>query len=209
MLNKYDLDNLDLVALLFQTGYLTIKKRNLATREILLDYPNQEVRGGMYEFMIDTIMPQSQETASSVNVKYLSRFFIEDNLDRVKMVINTLFSDLPSNLYERDDKDKLKEMALAERFFHGTIHLIFKYLGLYIESEVATSLGRLDSVVITPTHIYLFEFKYNRSGSAAMKQLKKNNYADKYRTSGKKIIGIGVNFSHHTRKLNGWVVALL
>ena len=206
LLNKYDLDNLDLVALLFQTGYLTIKKRNLATREILLDYPNQEVRGGMYEFMINSILPRREQTASSINVKYLSQYFFENNLDRVKMVINTLFSDLPSNLYERDDHNKLKEMALAERFFHGTIHLIFKYLGLYIESEVATSQGRLDSVVSTPTHIYLFEFKYNRSGSAAMKQLKKNNYADKYRALNKKIIGIGVNFSHHTRKINGWVV---
>jgi Predicted AAA-ATPase/PD-(D/E)XK nuclease superfamily len=206
ILNKYDLDNLDLVALLFQTGYLTIKKRNFFNREIELDYPNEEVRSGLYEFTLDSLIPSTVKDSSSISVRYLNNSFLANDLDRVKMVINTIFSDLPSNLYERDDQNKLKEMALAERFFHGTIHLIFKYLGLYIESEVATSQGRLDSVVITPTHIYIFEFKYNRSGTAAMNQLKKNNYADKYRSFNKKIVGIGVNFSHYTRKINGWIV---
>ena len=106
----------------------------------------------------------------------------------------------------RDKDDKKKELILSERFFHSIIHLIFKYLGIFIDSEVSTSMGRADSVVQTATHIYVFEFKYNRSGKAAMTQLLKNNYADKYRASGKKLIGLGVNFSHLTRQINGWVV---
>ena len=139
----------------------------------------------------------------------LTHAFQINDLEQVKRIINTLFSDLPSNLYERDDNDKFKEMQLSERFFHGTIHLIFKYLGLHIDSEVWSSQGRADSVVQTATHVYVFEFKYNRSGKAAMTQLLKNNYADKYRADGKTIIGIGVNFSHKTRKLNGWEVKKL
>lgn len=39
-----------------------------------------------------------------------------------------------------------------------------------------------------------------------MAQLIKNNYADKYRALGKKIVGIGVNFKHDTRQINGWQI---
>jgi hypothetical protein len=209
LLDKYDLNNLDIVAILFQTGYLTIKKRDFLTGELLLDYPNKEIKSGMYEFMINAVIPSSEKEASSISVKNLAHAFQTNDLEQVKRIINTLFSDLPSNLYERDDNDKLKEMQLSERFFHGTIHLIFKYLGLHIDSEVWSSQGRADSVVQTATHVYVFEFKYNRSGKAAMTQLLKNNYADKYRTDGKIIVGVGVNFSHKTRRLNGWEVKQL
>ena len=54
-LEKYDIENLDLVPLFFQTGYLTIKSFNRMTREILLGYPNDEVRESMYGFMIDSL----------------------------------------------------------------------------------------------------------------------------------------------------------
>ena len=43
-LDKYDIENLDLVPLLFQTGYLTVKSIDPSTREMVLDYPNNEVR---------------------------------------------------------------------------------------------------------------------------------------------------------------------
>ena len=95
---------------------------------------------------------------------------------------------------------------MSERFFHGVIHLIFKYLGIFIDSEVTTSFGRADSVVKTDTHIYVFEFKYNRSAKAAFSQIEQKNYAEKYRATGKKLVGIGVNFSHITRRINGWVL---
>ena len=98
------------------------------------------------------------------------------------------------------DKTELIHRLITEGYY---------YLGIYIKSEVHSSNGRADSVVETPTHIYIFEFKYNRSGKAAMDQLKRNNYADPYRTSGKTIVGIGVNFSHITRKINGWKVEIL
>jgi hypothetical protein len=125
----------------------------------------------------------------------------------VRLIIDSIFSDLPYPLYEpTQEKNKRKELELSERFFHAVIHLLFKYLGIFIDSEVFTSFGRADSVVKTDTHIYVFEFKYNRSGKAAFDQITKNQYGDKYRATGKTIIGIGVNFSHITRKINGWVV---
>jgi hypothetical protein len=206
-LEKYDLDNLDLIPLLFQTGYLTVLESDIRNGDVLLDYPNREVKDGMYQFLLDDLTRNTYKHSSKITVTDLSKAFIANDLDKVKLIIDVLFTDLPAPLYvpkQRDDKRK--EIELSERFFHGVIHLIFKYLGIFIDSEVYSSFGRADSVVTTATHIYVFEFKYNRSGKAAFEQIQKKKYGDKYRATGKTIIGIGVNFSHITRKINGWVL---
>jgi hypothetical protein len=205
-LEKYDLDNLDIKPLMFQTGYLTVKERDIKNGKILLDYPNREVRDGMYQFLLDDLTRNTHKDSSAIAVENLSQAFKDNDLDKVKLMIDTIFTDLPAPLYEPQNADKRKELQLSERFFHGTIHLVFKYLGIFIDSEVYSSLGRADSVVTTDTHIYVFEFKYNRSGKAAFEQITKKNYGDKYRMTGKTIVGIGVNFSHTHRKINGWVV---
>jgi hypothetical protein len=206
-LEKYDLDNLDLMPLMFQTGYLTIKEKDITNGDMLLDYPNREVRDGMYQFLLDDLTRNRVQQSSGITVKDLNKAFRANDMAKVELIINSIFADLPYPLYEPHQQgNKHRELELSERFFHGIIHLIFKYLNIFIDSEVATSIGRADSVVTTDTHIYIFEFKYNRSGKAAFAQITKNNYADKYRATGKTIIGIGVNFSHITRKINGWVL---
>ena len=43
--------------------------------------------------------------------------------------------------------------------------------------------------------IYLIEFKFNKSTDVAVEQIKKKRYSEKYETSGKKIIHIGMNFT--------------
>ena len=206
-LEKYDLDNLDLVPLMFQTGYLTVKERDITNGNLLLDYPNREVRDGMYQFLLDDLTRTQYRNSSGITIQDLSKAFNINDLDRVQLIINSLFADLPAPLFEpKNANDKRKELELSERFFHSIIHLVFKYLGVFIDSEVYTSFGRADSVVTTATHIYVFEFKYNRSGKAAFSQIEKKNYADTYRATGKKLVGIGVNFSHITRRINGWVL---
>jgi Predicted AAA-ATPase/PD-(D/E)XK nuclease superfamily len=206
-LEKYDLDNLDLIPLMFQTGYLTVKEKNIKNGDMLLDYPNREVRDGMYQFLLDDLTRNRYQKSSGTTVKDLDRAFRKNDMTQVQLIINSMFADLPYPLYEpSQEKNKRKEIELSERFFHGVIHLMFKYLSMFIDSEVTTSFGRADSVVKTDTHIYIFEFKYNRSGKAAFEQITNNNYADKYRATGKTIVGIGVNFGHITRRINGWVL---
>jgi Predicted AAA-ATPase/PD-(D/E)XK nuclease superfamily len=211
-LEKYDLDNLDLVPIMFQTGYLTIKEKDFMSGDVLLDYPNREVRDGMYQFIMDDLGRNrigTTNTSAKITVKDLSQAFQKNDLERVQLIINTLFADIPSPLYEPDANNPRRAMQLSERFFHSVIHLVFKYLGVFMESEVYTSWGRADSVVTTDTHIYIFEFKYNRSSKAAFEQIIKKNYAEKYRASGKILVGIGVNFSHKTRNINGWKAKIL
>ena len=199
LLDKYDLDNLELSPLLFQTGYLTVKEKDVMTGDMVLDYPNKEVRESMYRFVLDYLTRTPPESSTGMTVKDLAKAFHSNDLDKVKIILDTLFADLSYNLYEPDPRR-------SERFYHSVIHLMFKYLGVHVQSEVHTSHGRADSVVQTATHVYVFEFKYNKSGKTAFDQIIKKGYADTYRASGKNIIGIGVNFSEKKKAITGWVV---
>ncbi len=194
LLNKYNIDNLDLVPLCFQTGYLTIKHIDPMTGEMILDYPNKEVRESMYQFMIDDISTTSNPN-TGMTIKDLNKAFLDNDLERVKTILNSLLAALPYEVYKKQ----------SEGFYHGLLHLIFSYVGVYIESKPHLSNGRADVIVQTPQYIYIFEFKFNKNAEDALQQIKDKDYADKYRATGKPIIGIGVNFNKAKKKIMGWL----
>jgi hypothetical protein len=196
-LDKYDIDNLELIPLLFQTGYLTVKSIDPITSDMVLDYPNKEVRENMYKFMINGLSQVKKTNLYATNaLNNMLKAFAEANLDDVKATINALLAGLPSEAYDKK----------SEGLYHGLLHFIFKLLGIYIKSEVHSSKGRADSIVETATHVYIFEFKFNRSAEEAMQQIKDKKYADAYRDSGKEIVGIGVNFASKDKEIKGWLV---
>ena len=59
--NKYDIDNVNMTALMFQTGYLTIKQYDRDKRKYLLDFPNKEVRESFLDFMVTHYADSSSE----------------------------------------------------------------------------------------------------------------------------------------------------
>jgi hypothetical protein len=81
-----------------------------------------------------------------------------------------------------------------EHFYHALVHIHFRYLGWFMESEVHTSNGRMDAVVKTDTHIYILEFKLDQTAKIALDQIKNKDYATKYALENKQIVGIGINF---------------
>jgi hypothetical protein len=59
------------------------------------------------------------------------------------------------------------------------------------------------------THIYIFEFKFNKTADEAFQQIIERGYARKYKLSNKIIIGIGVNFNRKERVSDTWIVKVL
>jgi hypothetical protein len=111
--------------------------------------------------------------------------------------LNSILADLPYETYQNQ----------SEGLYHGLIHLIFSYLGMFVNSEVHSSQGRADAVVETLTDVYIFEFKFNKTAQEALKQIYENQYANKYQASDKVITGIGVNFNAAKRGIDEWLEA--
>jgi Predicted AAA-ATPase/PD-(D/E)XK nuclease superfamily len=196
----FDIENISLTALLFQTGYLTIKARDVEPGSYILDYPNQEVRQSMYRFLLDDLAHNNYRTNTGRTMLDMNRAFLEGNLDQVRQILASILADLPSQTY-------LKQ---TEGLYHGLIHIIFSYLGIFIQSEVHSSQGRADAVVQTPTAVYVFEFKFNQTAQVALAQLRANGYGEPYRAafgraSGRAIMAIGVNFNAESRSVNEWL----
>jgi Predicted AAA-ATPase/PD-(D/E)XK nuclease superfamily len=193
-LEQYNLETIQSSSLLFQTGYLTVVNMDKEDGTMTLNFPNLEVRESFYQFIISYL--GQQETDSKITVAELRNAFHKNDLPEVYQILCEVFEALPYDVYK----------ASNEALYHGLIHILFMYMGINIESEVHTKRGRLDAVVQTNTHVYIFEFKFNKTAEIAITQLKKRGYADKFRASGKTIVGIGLNFMEQARKLEEWIV---
>jgi hypothetical protein len=63
--------------------------------------------------------------------------------------------------------------------------------------------------VETDTHIYILEYKLNKSAKAALEQIKQKRYYEAYWNVGKPVVGVGVNFSSKTKNIKDWVAEVL
>ena len=190
---SFDLDRLKPIAILFQTGYLTIQAKD-EDGLIQLDYPNKEVRDSMLEILIEAFVGVDAELSTSLIIRIRNAFRAND-LELVIRILQGVFKGLPYFLHEK----------YPEKFFHAAIHLLFSYLGIRIQSEVCISDGRIDSLVETDTQVYILEYKLDESAQVALDQIKHKKYYQAYWEKGKKVIGVGVNFSSETRNIEGWV----
>jgi hypothetical protein len=195
LFDSYDFDNLDVRALLFQTGYLTIKSIDNRRGQFTLDYPNREVEEAMHDHLIGSLL-HTMPADSTRPILQLEDAFMQNNPAKVITIINTMLKDLPSHVVNGKD----------EHFYHSLVHLHFRYLGLYINSEVHTSDGRMDAVVQTDTHIYILEFKLDESAKIALQQIKDKKYANKYALENKTIVCMGINFNSMKKSVDEWVV---
>jgi hypothetical protein len=198
LFESYTLDNLEIRSLLFQTGYLTIKSIDWQVGLFELDYPNREVEQAMTSHLIGALLDQPA-VDSLQPVLQLREAFQHNELARVMEIINSMLKDVPSHLL--DDK--------GEHFYHALVHLHFRYLGLFMDSEVHTADGRMDAVVRTPAQIYLLEFKIDQPAEKALAQIRDKGYADKFRLENKPIIGVGICFDSQKKAVRDWVSAEL
>jgi hypothetical protein len=199
-LDQYSLDNLEITSLLFQTGYLTIKEKS-KFGELVLSFPNKEVQLATYTFLIDDM--GNTKGGGGVTVRHLYRAFMDNDLNKVMSILISLFSSLAYDVYSHQKVNQI------EGFYHGLIHILFKCLGIYMQSEVHTLKGRADGIVETPTHIYILEFKINNNASTALKQIIHQEYALPYLADRRIKIGVGINFDTLTKELNGWEMDVL
>ena len=193
---SYDINNLDTLPLLFQTGYSTIKRKE-DFGIYLMDYPNKEVKESLLRHLIGSYRHDSAARTTPTVIK-LRKAFIDNDLNRIITIINALFKSVPSHIF-------IKE---KEAYYHSLVFLVFQYLGQFIDAEVNTSDGRIDAVVQTDTHIYVIEFKLDENADAALTQIREKGYAAKYQTLDKEVLALGINFSSESKSVDEWKVEM-
>ena len=207
-ITDYRPDNTNIIPLLYQAGYLTIKNYDRAAQVFTLAYPNEEVKYGMLNSLAPAVTDRGDTTNSLVDMR---KALNSKDVDAMMLVLKSVYASLPyikpvyrEDMDEEDRQDVLNKYI--ERDFQNVIYIFFLLLGQPTYSEVQNNLGRADCIVETDKYVYLFEFKVESSADEALTQIRRHEYATRYAADRREVICVGVNFGRRKRNITEWKV---
>ena len=197
LLSTFDVDHIATEALLFQTGYLTIRRSEPRGGRMFyrLGYPNREVRQSLNESLLRRLIGDAPR-----RVEHSARLYdllLANDFEALEELFKAFFASIPYEWHTRND------IAAYEGYYASVFYSYFAGLGLDVVVEDSSSHGRLDMAVRFNGQVYLFEFKVVELApeGAALAQLHAKGYANKYRGRDEPIHLIGVEFSRETRNV--------
>ncbi len=198
-LGAYEPDRPNVIPLLYQTGYLTIKgfQDMGGWRTYSLDFPNKEVRNS-FNAKLAKAYAGGDMSLSSAQMKCLRALYAND-LEAFFTSMKVFFANIPYDISSRAPEETYQAVFCA----------ILYFIGVGVTPEVRTNEGRIDAAMETPDHVYVMEFKRDKSAAEAMAQIKEKKYCEKFLGSGKKITLVGVNFDSEKRTIAEWVTETL
>ena len=183
-----------IMPLLYQSGYITIKGYDPETELYLLDIPNKEIRVGLYRCLLPYYIGMNTVKGTTTIAK-MSAAIRRNNIDGALEMLQTYLGTIPYC----DNTD-------YEGHYQQMMYVIFSILDNYVDVEVHTPKGRVDMVLRTATHLYLFELKLNQSADVAMKQIDLKEYAKRFALCGLPIVKVGINFDVETHTIKDWKI---
>lgn len=197
MLSSFDVDDIATEALLFQTGYLTIKKEeNLGGQYFYnLGYPNREVAQSLNESILSVLVQDKSQQA--IHTGQLYRLLSANDFAGLKALFHSFFASIPHHWYNNND------IQNYEGYYASVFYSYFASLGLDITVEDCTNLGRMDMTLRFNKQVYIFEFKVVELSpeGKALQQIKEQQYADKYRGLKQPIYLLGIEFNKTQRNI--------
>ena len=182
--------------ILYQSGYLTIKDCKNYDFDIIytLGFPNAEVRRGFADCLFKHVAGKQMNfrQSSTLHLAYYD-FRANGDLPAFIDALKVFFAGVP---YMIDDKN--------EHHFHAMLYTLFVSFGADMVAEDLSSKGRADLTLKMPRGIYVIELKYNDTADAALEQIDRKGYADKYALDGRPVTKVGIAFSSGERNITDW-----
>ncbi len=196
LLRTFDVDNMPIETLLFQTGYLTIKEAFIRGNVIAyrLGYPNYEVK---YSLNNSLAAIASNDSRKSRVIGYMINALEENDFKRLGDILCSHFAAIPNDWYRKNNIDQY------EGFYASIVYSFMVALGYDLIAEDVTNQGKIDLTLIMSDKVLIIEFKLKKHGDvkAAVQQIKEKNYALKYRSSQKPIYLVGISFDPEERNV--------
>lgn len=183
------------LALLFQTGYLTIKSYDKKEEVYKLGIPNKEVREGFFTIIWSDFTRKDRMKGIQLTRK-MKDLLEQGEPDTFLELLKSFLAGIPYHLTSKS----------PEIYFENNLFIIFQMMGCDVKSEEPTSWGRIDLTVKTPKYIYVIEIKVDKSAEEALTQIEQKDYALKYRNDDRRIFLIGIDFSSDSRNIIDWKI---
>ena len=180
----------DPVPVLYQSGYITIKKSQNGM--YLLGFPNEEVRQGFSQSMLNYIAPYYAGERDNFAWEF-GQAMRADNIDAAMEALKVYLAGFPYDIHHN-----------SEAFFQAILYTIFNMLNFTIRAEARTARGRVDLLVSTKTTIFVMELKIDQTAEKALEQIDAKDYTLPYKHDGRRIFKVGINFSTEKRTVDEW-----
>ncbi|ADR19759.1 ATP-binding protein [Calditerrivibrio nitroreducens] len=194
LLSTFDVEEIDIEVLLYQSGYLTIEKmiqnELLQSIEYKLKIPNIEVQISLNDYIINYLF----KTDTRIKDPLIKSLYY-GKPEELRDTLIALFASIPYNNYTNN------ELKLYEGFYASVVYSYLASLGVDLIGEDVTNKGRIDLTVFVSDKIYIMEFKVDGAKGEALSQIKQKNYAQKYLDRGKDIYLVGIEFSSSEKNI--------
>jgi ATP-dependent exoDNAse (exonuclease V) beta subunit len=202
-LSNFDIENIPLITLLFQTGYLTIANATkIGTQHAyVLRYPNLEVKASLNNSLLELGVDSIDKNEYSYK---LSTALNENNFAQLKAIFSAHFAAIPNDWYRNN------HIADYEGFYASVVYSYFAALGYDLIAEDVTNHGKIDLTIKMPDKILIIEFKLNKYGNAseALAQIRSKGYASKYLAENKEIYLLGMSFDCEQKNVVDFICEL-
>ena len=184
----------DIIPLLYQSGYITIKDYDESIDLYTLDIPNKEVRLGLMKSLLPNyVASKTRETTTMV--AYLSRDIRNDDMDSALRRLQTFLSTIP-----------YCDNTRYEGHYQQMFYIIFSLLGSFVDVEVRTPRGRVDVVLRTKATLYVMELKLDKTAGEAMEQINLKNYPERFALCGLPVVKVAINFDSERCTIGDWII---
>lgn len=184
----------NLVAALYQSGYLTIK--DFDGKFYTLGIPNEEVADGLTSYLIPEYCNTSMGRFDP-EISRLGELITVGDANGMMEQLQTIMEEIP---FENN------EPKMMEAHFRNMVYLMVRATGYKTYVEMSKLGGRIDICFETDQYAYIIECKRNLSAKEALAQIDVKNYAKRLSATGKQLFKIGANFSTGEKNLVEWVV---
>ncbi len=185
--------------LFYQSGYLTIKGYDPIIKRYTLGYPNEEVKVGLMRILIPYyVHTNTVEAGNAVANMYLA--LRKDDMDGSLKAMQEFFTTIP---YQ---ENTLKDAPTTEGHFTAMLYVMFSLLNVYVFSQVRNAKGRLDILIKTDTTVYVMELKLDGDLDKALRQIDEKDNAIPYKSDGRKVVKVAINFSTELRTIKEWKI---
>ena len=164
---------------LYQGGYLTIKEKR--ERQLILDYPNQEVRDSISSMYLDQVYHVREYV--TLGGKLWEALSAGDVGGAVQLY-NTALSGVPYDDFPHRD----------ESWYRSLFLMLLRGAGISVHGEVHGSRGRTDVLVGFPSRVVVLEFKLAKDAGEVeakrvegQKQMEEKGYARPYESGPREL----------------------
>lgn len=204
ILSSFEINKIEPVTLLFQTGYLTIKETidaGMGQAAYRLGFPNYEVKTAFNDYLISAYTDITQEKFR--NQRTVRTILSQGDLPGLEGFIQRLFAGIAYRNYTNNP------ISQFEGYYASVLYAFFASVNCTVIPEDIDNQGQADLTVIIEDKIYVMEIKVvekapveSDADNQALEQIIARNYAAKYRgRPGHQVFELGLVFGKAEKNL--------